>query len=179
MAISTLELLQRESLSSQQVPEKKQIPAGSQRLGTDTGLSLDELATKDSSQPDPNINLTNTPTAASKESTESSLATKFATTITLLHQLPAALHGCTVYFNDELSLTTQKLTTVTLSLEEIIEAEDWGQIEDTEIGKSLLRGMKAVERAVLSSDAFSDEGMQGVCNAAWKLAGMVEAVVGR
>lgn len=145
-------------------------------------LSISQLEINDDSQPPEtpnNIDISNRShqTETAPRYTESSLSTHFSPTLALLDHLPKSLRACTIHFDNELVSLANNLTTVTKALEGI-EAEDWKEIRRTETGRKLVAGMEKVEKEILNSDAFSDHGMQGVCNAAWALMGVIDGFLG-
>lgn len=112
---------------------------------TDINNSINHLTINDHSKTTEEIDI-DIPSLAPKY-TETFLSTHFSTTISLLQALPKDLLACTIYFDNELSLTTEKLTRVSVALEEAI--EDWDSIEPTETGQQLINGMEEVEKAIL------------------------------
>ncbi|TID21661.1 hypothetical protein E2P81_ATG04929 [Venturia nashicola] len=161
------------ALNKSQRTESLLVPNESQE--TDGDLCIEQLTLNSPSKIPNDIDIRDRP--QTQNYTETFLSTHFAPTITLLNQLPRDLRACNIHFDNELRRTAQKLIEVTETLA-IIEEEDWEAIKATGTGQSLVVGMEAVEKEILNSNDFSDAGMEGVCNAAWKLMGVIDGFIG-
>lgn len=161
-------------------PNKPQRPqnlsSANHRQKLDINIPIEQLTINDDLQTTEDINIPDIPSSAPRY-TETFLSTHFSQTITLLNELPTNLRACNIHFDNELHSTAQKLILVIEVLEEI-EAEDWDEIKSTETGQALIAGMEAVEKEILDSGDFSDEGMRGVCKAAWTLMDVIDGFIG-